>query len=57
MATLEDIYKKEKLVCRICPHKGINLNSIAPDADGNKVCPGHALKWDKFGNLIRRFED
>ena len=51
MALLEHIYADAKLENGICPHKGINLNSISPDAEGNKTCPGHCLKWDKDGKV------
>ena len=55
MELLEQIYCDSKLTCGICPHKGGNLNSIAPDKHGNKVCPLHNLMWDKDGNLVSRF--
>jgi len=33
----------------ICPHKGIDLTTIAPDADGNITCPGHGLRFTPDG--------
>lgn len=29
----------------ICPHRGTNLGTIAPDAEGNVTCPLHGLKF------------
>jgi hypothetical protein len=55
MELLEQIYRDSKLSCGICPHKGANLNSIAPDANGNKVCPLHNLMWAADGYLVPRF--
>ena len=28
----------------ICPHRGANLKSLTPDADGTVVCPQHGLR-------------
>lgn len=55
MGALEHIYRHSKLNCGICPHKGANLNSIAPDASGNKICPLHNLMWGADGHLVPRF--
>ncbi len=55
MELLEQIYRHSVLDCGICPHKGANLNSIAPDANGNKVCPLHNLMWGANGHLVPRF--
>lgn len=55
MELLEQIYCRSKLNCGICPHKGANLNSIAPDANGNKTCPLHNLMWSADGQLVPRF--
>jgi hypothetical protein len=57
MRRLERLNKSSKLICGFCPHKGANLNSIAPDKHGNKVCPLHNLMWNKDGNLVPRFGD
>jgi len=55
MQKLERIYSKSKLDCGVCPHKGANLNSIAPDKHGNKVCPLHNLMWSADGSFVPRF--
>lgn len=55
MLKLERIHRNSRLDCGICPHKGANLNSIAPDVNGNKVCPLHNLMWSADGNLVPRF--
>lgn len=40
----------------ICPHRGMPLGGMVPDADGNVVCPGHGLKWNlATGKLVTRF--
>lgn len=57
MALLEQIYRRSKLDCGVCPHKGANLNSITPDVNGNKVCPLHNLMWGADGHLVPRFGD
>lgn len=31
--------------CRTCPHRGINLALVPPDAEGRITCPGHGLRW------------
>lgn len=56
MKDLENAYKDKQVICGRCPHKGINLNLIDSDRDGNKVCPAHGLKWDKDGKLIVRYQ-
>lgn len=39
----------------ICPHRGLPLTGMKPDADGNVVCPGHGLRWNVCtGKLVRR---
>jgi len=35
-----------------CPHRGINLSSIACNKNGIKVCPAHGLQWDSKGDLV-----
>ena len=35
-----------------CPHRGINLSSIACNKHGIKVCPAHGLQWDSKGELV-----
>lgn len=47
LKTLEKEFKGCKLKAgHICPHKGINLSSIAPDENGLIVCPGHGLAFN-----------
>jgi len=31
--------------CKVCPHRGAPLASLAPDADGLITCPAHGLRW------------
>jgi hypothetical protein len=53
---LEDAYAGHTLKdCRVCPHRGIPLNSMPADERGVVVCPGHGLAWDvATGKLARR---
>jgi hypothetical protein len=30
---------------RVCPHRGVPLDSIPADADGHITCPAHGLRW------------
>jgi hypothetical protein len=55
LGTFEDEYDRPlKLDCKVCPHKGIHLGSIAA-AGGVITCPGHQLDFDaKTGKRIRR---
>ncbi len=41
----------------ICPHKGIDLTTVAPDADGNITCPGHGLRFRLDGSPLIVSED
>lgn len=54
--TLEPLYRESALVdCRTCPHRGFDLGNIPPGEDGNVICPGHGLKWDKgSGRMVPR---
>lgn len=41
--------------CKVCPHRGIPLKGMKPNADGLIVCPGHGLAWHaETGKLVRR---
>lgn len=31
---------------RVCPHRGADLSTFAPDADGCITCPLHGLRWN-----------
>lgn len=31
--------------CMVCPHRGMNLAMVPPDAQGVVTCPGHGLRW------------
>lgn len=54
MKTLELAYKDKKVEYGKCPHRGVNLAAMNGDRQGNKICPGHSLQWDKNGNLVPR---
>lgn len=50
----EQEHKKLDLKCKICPHRGVQLNSVAP-TDGVLTCPGHGLQWSiTTGELVRK---
>ena len=55
-ADLEDHYSDKQLKeNRICPHRGADLSTFTPDADGCITCPLHGLKWHvETGKLVRR---
>ena len=38
-------YRAARLNGLICPHRGVPLDGIAPDAEGCVTCPGHGLRW------------
>lgn len=45
-AALHAAHVRQRLSrCLKCPHRGIDLSSIAPDATGHVTCPGHGLRW------------
>jgi hypothetical protein len=38
--------------CQRCPHRGIDLSTMQPNANGIVRCPAHGLDWNmKTGNL------
>ena len=41
---LTKIYVGRKILCGICPHKRMPLESLPRDPDGNVICNGHGLK-------------
>lgn len=44
---LQNNYANAKLKDgHICPHKGVDLSTFAPDADGCVTCPAHGLRWN-----------
>jgi len=57
----DDSQKISQKICNktkeICPHRGINLSSIASNINGIKVCPGHGLQWNSKGNLVPQVFD
>lgn len=59
IGALERKFALAKLsLCLICPHRGISLAEIKPDAEGNVVCPGHGLKWNvATRSLVRQTKD
>lgn len=51
---LEDAYEHCVLKTPVCPHRGLPLDTLAPDADGHVSCPGHALRWNfDTGRMVR----
>lgn len=51
---LEDAYEHCVLKTKVCPHRGLPLDNLTPDADGNVTCPGHALRWNfDTGRMVR----
>lgn len=59
VAALERRYATAYLKAGRCPHRGADLSTIAPDADGCVECPLHGLRWNVatgrlvFNNLHR----
>lgn len=51
---LEQAYKDKRVVNNACPHRGVSLVGAPEDSDGNRICPGHGLAWDKSGALVPR---
>lgn len=52
---LEKRFSNVKMKCRLCPHRGMPLDQMKPDAEGNIVCHGHGLKWNvSTGQMIPR---
>ena len=45
MDRLEQQYKGLRVENGRCPHQGIDLRGIEPDAQGFVRCPGHGLRW------------
>lgn len=41
----EPRYQQERPYCGKCPHRGVNLDQVKPDADGIRVCPAHGGRW------------
>jgi hypothetical protein len=54
MPNLEAAYKDKKVCDNVCPHRGISLTGAPEDENGNRVCPGHGLMWNKEGCLVPR---
>jgi hypothetical protein len=54
LPALEAAYKDKKVECNTCPHRGISLSGAPMDEHGNRICPGHGLKWSKSGCLVPR---
>lgn len=57
MPALEAAYMDATLISGpkgfVCPHKHAPLGSVAPDCDGNVVCPLHGLRWNlATGRLV-----
>lgn len=52
---LEKVYKSCQLENNVCPHRNTYLGNIAPDANGEVICPSHGLKWNvETGCLVAR---
>lgn len=51
---LEDHYSEVKLACKKCPHRGLPLEGLPEDKDGNVVCPGHGLSWNTRTKQLNR---
>lgn len=48
-------YIGRKALCGRCPHKGMPLESLPQDKDGNVICNGHGLKVNlKQGVVVER---
>lgn len=43
---LEKIFTGRKVLCGKCPHKGMPLESLPKDPDGQVICNGHGLAID-----------
>jgi hypothetical protein len=55
---LEPIYLGKESGCSVCPHRGVSLAGLSPDAEGNVICPGHGLKVRQAtGLVVRRFPE
>lgn len=52
---LEEAFTFHRLPrCRTCPHKGISLKHVKPNAQGLVTCTGHGLTWNvNTGMLVR----
>ncbi len=55
---LEPVYVGKESGCAVCPHRGVSLAGLNPDAEGNVICPGHGLKVRQAtGLVVRRFPE
>lgn len=53
---VERPFLETRLVCKVCPHRGMSLEGLPVDAEGRVVCNGHGLRWNlKTGRLSPRF--
>ena len=41
----------------VCPHRGLPLEGMLPDAEGCVTCPGHGLRWHLESGALRPQED
>jgi hypothetical protein len=54
LADLEKANLGKRVCDNICPHRGFSLVGAVEDANGNRLCPGHGLAWNKQGGLVRQ---
>lgn len=57
---LEPLYQDVRLPvgCRVCPHRGMPLDSLPVEPDGTVICSGHGLKLClKTGRMVARIGD
>lgn len=53
---VERAFLETRLVCKVCPHRGMSLEGLPVDELGRVVCNGHGLRWNlKTGRLSPRF--
>lgn len=52
---LEEAFEFHRLPkCLTCPHRGISLKQMTPDANGVITCTGHGLSWNSRTRFLVR---
>ena len=54
---LEERLANARVVNDRCPHWRLDLATVPTDADGNRTCPQHGLRWDAVGRLVSRLTE